>query len=156
MAGYVGNVQSPEYIQSLPSFSIPYLNNATHRLFEVEGHSMQPTLHATDIVAGRYVERLDQIMDDRIHIVVTEDSVLVKRLLYMPKEEKVICKSDNADQGYPSILLDFNEVKEICYVVMNLTRQLPPPRDIYKRVSDVEAQVLMWGHKLKQIQEGKR
>src|SRR6202008_3862673 len=63
-AGYLLGYGDPEFIETLPSFRLPGLNNATFRMFEVEGPSMAPNIMSGDRIIGEWVESLDDIRDN--------------------------------------------------------------------------------------------
>jgi len=51
-AGYLDGYADPEYMESLPSFSMPMLKNGTYRCFEIKGNSMSTTIHDGDYLFG--------------------------------------------------------------------------------------------------------
>ena len=144
-AGYLNGYADPEFIQTLPAYRLPGLNNGSFRLFEVEGLSMYNTLNSGDLVIGSNVEQLRLIRDDRVHVVVTQShGIVVKRVLNrIDKERKLILKSDNFKDRdlYPPIVVDPEDVLEVWYVTGFISRQLRPPGEIYNRVSDLEARL---------------
>ncbi|WP_258930695.1 XRE family transcriptional regulator [Flavobacterium oreochromis] len=78
-AGYLNGYADPEYIEKLPAFSMPMLNEGTYRCFEVKGNSMTTTIHDGDYIFGRYVENFEDIVDGRIYVIVSKyDGVVVK------------------------------------------------------------------------------
>jgi len=140
-AGYLSGYADQEYIESLPSFRMPGLNNGTYRMFETEGISMQPTLTNNDRVIGQWVDNMDNIRENRVHVVVSTKGVLIKRVLNRIKERGLIyLKSDTISHrhDYPMIELDASEVKEIWYVRMKVSSDLSEPSEIYNRVADLE------------------
>lgn len=140
-AGYLVGYADQEYIESLPSFRMPGLNNGTYRMFETEGISMQPTLTNNDRVIGQWVDNMENIRENRVHVVVSTRGVLIKRVLNRIKERGLIyLKSDTISHrhDYPMIELDASEVKEIWYVRMKVSSDLSEPSEIYNRVADLE------------------
>ena len=72
-AGYLQGAQQPEYIEHLPTFWLPGLNHGTYRAFEVSGYSMladRTGFFPGDIVVGEYVEKLEDIRDGFVYILV--------------------------------------------------------------------------------------
>lgn len=143
-AGYVDAYADPKYIQELPAVRIPGYENGTFRVFEVDGLSMHDTLYPGDHLICRYVDGLRAIKNDRVHVVVTKGGVLVKRVLNrIAQSGKVILTSDNKASGeYPPLVLEPEEILEIWYVQGRITRQLPPPSELYERVSALEGDVI--------------
>lgn len=143
-AGYLIGYGDLDFIQELPTYRLPGLAEATHRAFEVEGHSMVPTLHAHDIVVGEWVESLDHIRDDRVYILVTKEGILVKRVLNrIEKHGFILAKSDtvhNRDQ-YPALQISPDQVLECWYARMYLSSDFRAPTEVYHRINDLEAEV---------------
>mgnify|MGYP000403908450 CR=1 FL=1 len=77
-AGYPQNVGDPEWVQSLPAFSIPLpeYRNATYRGFQVEGDSMLPNIRPNEWVLGRSIGDLGEATNNRIYIVVLQGESL--------------------------------------------------------------------------------
>jgi len=153
-AGYLNGYGDQEFIQSLPAYRMPGLNNGTFRLFEVQGNSMYNTLHSGDIVIGSFVESLAAVRDDRVYTVVSKnEGIVVKRLLNrLEKDGKLILKSDNYKDRdmYPTSVIDADDVLEIWYVTGYISRQLRPPAEMYTRMVDVEGRLTLIEEKLKE------
>ncbi len=140
-AGYLLGHGDQQFIETLPTFRMPGLNNRTYRMFEVEGLSMAGTLSDRDRVIGEWVSSIDQIRENRVHVIVTGDGVLIKRVLNRVKERGVLyLKSDTIThrQDYPLMELDPKDIQEIWYVNMKVSSDLSEPAEIYQRVSDLE------------------
>lgn len=150
-AGYLLGFGDPAYIEKLPAFTVPGYTHGTYRLFEVDGHSMFPTLQASDRVITRWAG-ISEVRDDRVYVIVTKnDGVLIKRIINRYQEGKIIAKSDNNHGGeFPALVLDLSEIIEIWYVVERWTRQLPGPGEIYKRIVNLEAELALLKHRLNQ------
>ena len=150
-AGYLLGYGDAQFMQSLPAYRLPGYTNGTFRIFEVEGHSMFPTLQDGDRVISRWADIAD-VRDDRVYVLVTRtEGVLIKRLINRYNEGKMIVKSDNNHAGeFPTLVLDIDEIAEIWYVVERWTRQLPGPGEIYKRLINIEAEMAILKQKLGQ------
>jgi len=110
-AGYLSGYADPAFVGQLPSFRLPYLPVGTYRAFEISGDSMPP-LDSGSVVIGRYIENFNYIKNLHTYIILTRDEgVVYKRLIYKPKEQKIICISDNAH--YPPYSIKAQEVMEI-------------------------------------------
>jgi phage repressor protein C with HTH and peptisase S24 domain len=142
-AGYLNGFNNPSFIQKLPSYRLPNVNNGVFRMFQVAGFSMIPTLHNKSIVTGQFVENWqNDIVDNRIYIVVTEEEgVVVKRCLNrIKKYGTIFCKSDNRRE-YPSYPVQVTDIKEVWEVKLALLYNLPDPTDLYDRMNDLEAEI---------------
>jgi len=149
-AGYLNGLGDPEYIESLPAYRLPGLNNGTFRMFEVKGHSMYPTIHAGAIAVGEWCENwADDIKDNRIYIIVSkDDGIVIKRCLNrIKKYGNLFLKSDNRAE-YPSYPIDLDSVLEVWELKTALIWNFQDPADLYDRVTDMEAKILQLETKL--------
>jgi transcriptional regulator with XRE-family HTH domain len=146
-AGYLSGYGDQEFIQNLPAYRLPGLNHGTFRMFEVEGHSMIPTFHESDIMVCRYMESFAEIRDNRAHVVVSQrEGVVVKRVVNrIQRDGKIILNSDNQRHSgeYPPIIMNPEEVLEIWYVVAYMSRQMRAPGELYNRLIDVESRLTL-------------
>jgi phage repressor protein C with HTH and peptisase S24 domain len=130
-AGYAaGGFTTPTFIQKLPSFRLPgaAFNNGTFRCFQVQGSSMQGTLQDGDWIICRYVEKwAHDILDNRVYVVVSEQDILVKRVLNQINENgRLSLHSDNPSFDVQS--MDWQEVREVWQGVARLTLDLTNTR----------------------------
>jgi phage repressor protein C with HTH and peptisase S24 domain len=144
-AGYAdGGFMNPEFMKDLPSFSLPdsAYKNATFRAFQVSGDSMQPTLWEGDWVICRFIDHWNRdIRDTFVHVIVTDDRPVVKRLLNRLNERgQLTLQSDNP--AYPAQFLDGERVREVWVAVGRLSRQFANPRyDLIQEVSRSRADI---------------
>lgn len=156
-AGYLLGSHQPEFIERLPTFWIPGLNNGTYRAFEVSGYSMladRAGFYPGDIVVGEYVEKLEDIKDGLVYIIVNNaqevDNIVLKRCLnYLDKGGVIICKSDNKDPQYPTFPLPVENIKEVWKFKVKLTRQAPEPSGLYERINALEGDMVLLKEQLK-------
>ncbi len=143
-AGYLDGYGDTEFIETLPTFSMPHLTNGTYRCFEVQGNSMVRTFFDGDLVFGRYVENLNDVKDGRVYIVVSRDNgIVLKRVINRIDERgKLILKSDNKDGNYPTYTINVEDIMEVWYVTMYASKQMPEPVDIYQRLHELESKVV--------------
>lgn len=141
-AGYLAGYGDTGYIQSLPTFSLPNIQNGTFRMFQVSGHSMYPTISDGSYVVGEWVENwIKDIKDNRIYVIVCDNGILVKRVLNrLKKYENLYLKSDNRKE-HPNVTIEPNQIKEVWAVKMHLSFELPDPTVLYDRVGDLEAEI---------------
>ncbi|EGV44238.1 LexA family transcriptional regulator [Bizionia argentinensis JUB59] len=142
-AGYISGFGDPDYISTLPTYRLPRLNNGTFRMFEVKGHSMVPTLHSGCIVVGEYCENWYDLKDGQIYIIITEDGIVVKRVINrLEKYGNLFLKSDNRSE-FPSYILKPEEIKEVWKVSLAMLFNLLDPSTLFDRINDLEADVTM-------------
>jgi phage repressor protein C with HTH and peptisase S24 domain len=123
-AGYANNVQDTDWYNELPAFNIPLpqYKEGSYRAFQVKGDSMMPVLQPTEWVMAKAVESIRVANDNRIHVVVTTDSVLVKKLRKTETPGEVYLISLNRD--YPVIEQPVAEIKELWEVNSKLSFDL--------------------------------
>lgn len=148
-AGYLLGYGDAEYLRTLPAFTLPGYNNGTYRMFEVQGQSMFNTFNDGDRCIARWAG-ISEIKDGRVYVLITTDGILVKRCLNRLESGVIIAKSDNNYGGeYPNQVIQAEDIKEVWYVVEKLTRHLPEPGEIYKRLHQLEGDVTILKEQLK-------
>lgn len=159
-AGYLDGYFKPEFVQKLPTYRMPALDNGTFRAFQIKGQSMNLSLHDKSYAVGQWVENwVNDIKDDRIYIIVHEDwdndkeGVLIKRCINrITKYNNLLCKSDNLDRkAYPNINVDPACIKEVWEVKAALVFDFPNPNLIYGRMNDLEANMEEINKKIKKL-----
>jgi transcriptional regulator with XRE-family HTH domain len=154
-AGYAGNVQSPVFYKSLPTFSLPgsRYNNGTFRCFEITGESMNGSFKPGDWCISRLVDDITTVRDNYVYVVVTTDAVLIKRVINRIRErESIVLKSDNPD--YAHIQLHVSEVKELWLGVGKFTWDLSNQDfDILRTVDDLHASVAQLQNRVKRLED---
>jgi phage repressor protein C with HTH and peptisase S24 domain len=123
-AGYASNVQDTDWYNELPAFNIPLpqYKEGSYRAFQVKGDSMLPVLQPQEWVMGKAVESVRMANDNRIHVVVTAESVLVKKLRKSESPEAVNLISLNRE--YLVIEQPVAEIKELWEVNSKLSFDL--------------------------------
>jgi transcriptional regulator with XRE-family HTH domain len=158
-AGYLTGYGDPEFISTLPTYRLPGLDNATYRMFETDGPSMAPTITSGDRVIGQWVDSLDNIRENRVHVIVTRnDGIVIKRVQNrIDQRGKIVLKSDTITHRseYPTYQIDPEDVKEIWYCRLKLSGDFSEPAEIYHRVNDLEADMVEVRQILSQIYPSK-
>jgi transcriptional regulator with XRE-family HTH domain len=98
-AGYADAYADPEYIESLPSFSMPLpelYQDASYRLFQIHGDSMLPVTPKSYVICS-YVQNWHEIKDGHCYIIVTRERGLVYKRVWnhLRDREMLLLKSDN-------------------------------------------------------------
>ena len=144
-AGYLSGYGDVEFMESLPTFRLPGLSNATYRMFEVDGPSMAPNVLHGDRIIGEWVESLNDIRDNRVYVIVHEGGVAVKRLVNRLKERgKLYLKSDTIAHRheFPTLEIDPADVKEVWYGRMKISSDFSEPAEVYHRLADLEMDMM--------------
>ena len=137
-AGYQLSREKPQLLQEmdLELLALPQFSGKSHRAFEVEGASMEPTLWTSDIVVARCVDDWRMVKPRHVYVVVTEDSLMVKRIARPIQEgdTEVELLSDNSYFGpYP---VPRETIWEIWEVRGILTTRVPANREeVFDRVA---------------------
>lgn len=110
-AGYLENMQDPEYIRELPKMALPGLTSGTYRAFEIKGDSMLP-MPSGSIVVAKYVEALRDIKDDKTYVIVSQnEGIVYKRVHNHPDQHRITAISDN--EVYPPFTVDYEDIREL-------------------------------------------
>jgi transcriptional regulator with XRE-family HTH domain len=144
-AGYLLGYGDAEFMETLPTFRLPGLNNSTFRMFEVEGPSMAPNVLNGDRIIGEWVDGLDKIRDNRVYVIVHTGGVAVKRVVNRLAERgKLYLKSDTIAHRheFPTVEIDPEDVKEIWYGRMKISSDFSEPAEVYHRLADLETDVM--------------
>ena len=121
-AGYLNGYADPDFINELPRFSLPVLNQGTYRAFEISGDSMLP-LESGTIVVGEYVSSVSDIRNGKTYVLITRsEGVVYKRVFnYVEESGKLFLVSDN--RQFAPYQVDASEVMEIwsakAYISLN-------------------------------------
>lgn len=120
-AGYPLNLGDTQWFESLPAFTIPLpeYRNATFRGFQVDGDSMTPVLQSDEWIVGKAVEGWDDVKSNRMYVVVTADSILVKKI--QKSENNTVINLISVNPEYSPIMIDRSDVRELWQVNSKLT-----------------------------------
>lgn len=144
-AGYLSGYGDAEFMETLPTFRLPGLNNATYRMFEVDGPSMAPNVLHGDRIIGEWIDELDKIRDGRVYVVVHKGGVAVKRVVNRLKERgKLYLKSDTIAHRheFPTVEIDPEDVNEVWYGRMKISSDFSEPAEVYHRLADLETDLM--------------
>lgn len=129
-AGYPNNIGDAQWFESLPAFTIPLpeYRNASFRGFQVDGDSMTPTLQSGEWIVGRAVDDWDSLNEKHIYVLVTVDSVLVKKVRREMHGNFANLISLNSE--YAPIRIDRNEIREVWQVNSKLSFNLEADQQV--------------------------
>lgn len=104
--------EKPTGFISMPGFSAQFY-------FPVSGTSMEPEIHSGDIIGVNKVESLREIDPDKIYMIVTNESRMIKRCHSDENDDSVMwCVSPN----YPSFKIKKNDICAMFHVVNRIER----------------------------------
>lgn len=152
-AGYLNGYQDPEYIKDLPKLSLPVLpRNATYRAFEIKGDSMLP-IQSGAIVFGEYVEKLPEVKNGKLYVLVTENDGIVFKRVFM-NDDKLLLVSDNRE--YEPYSLNAADIKEIWAVKAFFSTRFPDMDATSFSADQLAASVLELQEEIKQLKKTKK
>lgn len=122
-AGYPSNLSNHNWYTALPAFNIPLpsFKGVSIRAFQVEGYSMLPILKPDEWVFGKAVLHLESIKEGDVYVVVTHDSVLVKRVFHQDASNLLLV-SENKE--YDKLVMPKNEVQELWHFASKMSFDL--------------------------------
>lgn len=126
-AGYLNGYADPEYIESLPHFSLPFPEIAkerTYRAFQIRGDSMDPVPPGSYIIA-EYLADWHSLKDGKTYILVTRDEGVVYKRVFMHPSGELWLKSDNPI--YEPYTIHTSRLLEIWKAVGIISTLLPEP-----------------------------
>ncbi|OGX81355.1 S24 family peptidase [Hymenobacter coccineus] len=96
-AGYSVAHNEAVYLQQFGTYKIPGFERGEFRAFEVAGDSMEPTINHRDVVVASRVEELRLLEPGEVYVVVTAESVMLKRIKnrLRAEDKEVTLHSDN-------------------------------------------------------------
>lgn len=110
-AGYKKGYADPQFIESLPKISLPFLGVGTYRGFQIGGDSMLP-IPSESYIIGKYLENLSDVRRDKSYICLTKDDILYKKIENkIPEDGKLHLISNNS--FYPNIEINPEDVLEV-------------------------------------------
>ncbi len=131
LSAYATSIHNPDFIDGLPSFSLPdyqYRTN-TYRCFEVCNDAMEHSLYAGDKVICGFIEPglwENTIKNNYVYAIVKRGEVLIRRVINkIPNENQLelICDNDY----YAPEVISLADVQEMWLVKSKLSPYLPTP-----------------------------
>ena len=144
-AGFPANLDNPQYFKDQPTMSIPthHFKDGSFIALQTTGDSMHPTLYNHDWLFCKYLEDpVNNIREGYIHVLLTKEGVVVKRLLNRIQERgTVVCQSDN--EQYPSYEEKLDNILQIWKVEAKLSFILRnESADLNSRINTLEGDMV--------------
>ncbi|MGV8094922.1 MAG: XRE family transcriptional regulator [Mangrovibacterium sp.] len=143
-AGYMAGYHDPEFIASLPKYSIPNLPpQGTFRIFPSTGDSMLPVPENSDIIT-QYVEDWTAIKPDTPCIVILKGQQdFVFKMVTVNAGGMILLKSLNP--AYEPYFVGANDVLEIWRFYAYTSREMPEARSematVLRAIRDLEEKI---------------
>ncbi len=105
-------IETPSGFISMPQWYAEFY-------FPVSGTSMEPDIHSGDIIGVNRVESLNEIDPEKIYMIVTNESRMIKRCYSDENNSELLwCVSTN----YPSFTINKSDICAIFHVVNKIER----------------------------------
>ncbi len=128
-AGYLEGFTDPEFISSLPAFSMPHLpTNRKFRMFPISGDSMLPIPDGA-LIIGSYVEDWSSIKKDTPCIVITQNDGIVFKMLTPLFPAKKSFQFASLNISYKPYELPVSEMLEVWQFVNYISDKMPLPEN---------------------------
>lgn len=121
---YLANFQKTEYIKSLSTFTLPFINSDKSRAFEMGSDFPMPN----SIVVGTYVEHWANILDGKFYVLITPQQGVIYRRVYNQIKVKGTLLLSSDDPSIPSFEISLKAVAEIWEVQAFISKEMPEPR----------------------------
>ncbi len=130
---YLANCQKVDYLRSLPTISLPFINSERSRAFEM-GNDF-PLQNS--IVIGNGISDWSEVKDGKFYVLLTAQQGVIYRRVYNQVKIKgaLLLSSDNPT--IPSFEISIKDVVEIWEVNSFISQQLPEPHISLERVKDL-------------------
>ena len=113
VAGYSNGYGDIEYIETLPVFSVPFLDkNKKYRVFPIQGDSMLPMQEGSKVFA-EYIEDWQNIKSGTICIVVTKNEGIVLKKVYNYLIDSDLLLLESKNERYDPYPVKAEDVQEI-------------------------------------------
>lgn len=98
--GYLQGYSDPEFIESLPTLSFPFLSNGKYRAFPAGGDSMPPFVEGSFII-GEYVEKIQDMKPGETHVFVTlNEGITIKTFVGLSDNSLTVCADNPVYDAY--------------------------------------------------------
>lgn len=121
---YLANYQKSEYIKSLSTFTLPFINSDKSRAFEMGSDFPMPN----SIVIGSYVEHWANILDGKFYVLITPQQGVIYRRVYNQIKVKGTLLLSSDDPSIPSFEISLKSIAEIWEVQAFISKEMPEPR----------------------------
>jgi phage repressor protein C with HTH and peptisase S24 domain len=141
-AGWPATIDGTGFLDQRPTISLPFgwFQSGEYVLLQIEGDSMHPTIYNGDWAFVRKIEAYNDIKDGYVHIILTRDGIVCKRVLNRPNKGHLALQSDNS--AYPTYTVPYEEIISLWKVEMKMSAILRNENlDIIKRLNTMEADI---------------
>jgi len=152
-AGYMKGYADPDFIETLPCFSLPLPElgrERTYRAFQVNGNSMEPVPSGSYIIC-EYLQNWNEIKDGKAYVLVTKDDGVVYKRLFGNDNDTVLLKSDNPE--YTPYTISLNSIMEAWKALGYICFSLPEADEMH--LGKLTAMVYKMQNELEELKKEK-
>lgn len=152
-AGYTAGYADPDFIETLPKFSLPLPElgrERTCRAFQITGNSMEPVPSGSYIIC-EYLQNWNEIKEGRAYILVTYDDGVVYKRIFHQNDDTLLLKSDNPE--YNPYTIPLNAVSEVWKALGYISFSLPEPDEM--SLGKLTSMVYKMQNELEELRKGK-
>jgi transcriptional regulator with XRE-family HTH domain len=153
-AGYLNGYSDPDYIDTLPRFSLPFPELAkerTYRAFQIKGESMEPVPSDAYIIS-EFIQDWQSIKDGKTYILITRDEGIVYKRVFLHSSGELWLKSDNPQ--FEAYSVHLSRILEIWKAVGYICTSLPEPDAL--SLNKLSALVFEMKQELDELKDRKR
>jgi transcriptional regulator with XRE-family HTH domain len=114
-AGYLNGFADPEYIESLPTFDLPFTElkrDRSYRLFQIKGDSMEPIPSGAYII-GSYVEDWSTVKNGECYVFVTSTEGIVYKRAQNEVRKRMMFTLISDNKAYDPYEVHVHDIQEI-------------------------------------------
>lgn len=153
-AGYIKGYADPDFIETLPRFSLPFpelSKDRTYRAFQIDGNSMQPIPSGSYIVC-EYLQNWSDIKNGKTYVLVTQEDGVIYKRVYNNENEIIVLKSDNPE--YDPYSISVNTISEVWKALSYICFSLPEPDEMH--IGKLTAMVYKMQSELEDLKKDKK
>lgn len=130
-AGFLKNFENQSLFDDFDWFRIPgFKPQQNQKLFEVEGNSMAPTVFPGDIIICQTQKKMDNVLDGSLVLIITEDSILVKRIRRSDNPSLPVLENGNPDEVIEEKQINKQDIRELMMVRGKISGLFGPHQDL--------------------------
>jgi len=124
-AGFPAHYQDEMWYQERPHFTLPWpeAQQYTYICLQASGDSMHPTIYHHDWLIARFIDDPSHIQEGYVHIILTQEGPVVKRVLNRIQERQALALQSDNDQ-YPTYDQPISSILALYHVQYRLSANL--------------------------------
>ena len=130
-AGFLESFHNKVHFDECEWYRIPGFDpSSDHKLFEVVGDSMTPTLLSGDVIICQDHKDIDKILDGSLVLIITKEEILVKRLRKHSDPDYFVLESDNHNEEITEMKMSKAEISHAMIVRGKISSGIVPHHEL--------------------------